>query len=55
MPNWQVDERGYMALDDWPAKLSCAKSFGEGDGATSRKLREKRKYSQTHWLMIAAG
>ena len=28
MPNWQVDERGYMALDDRPIKLSYAKSSG---------------------------
>ena len=29
MPNWQVDERGYMALDDRLTELSYAKSFGE--------------------------
>ena len=28
MPNWQVDERGYMALDDRLTELSYAKSFG---------------------------
>jgi hypothetical protein len=33
MPNWQVDERGYMALDDPLVKLSYAKSFGEEAGA----------------------
>jgi hypothetical protein len=32
LPKWQVDERGYMALDDRLAKLSYAKSFGEERG-----------------------
>ena len=32
MPNWQVDERGYMALDDRLVKLSYAKSFGGAVG-----------------------